>query len=150
LVDDSRLASLQAASCTYRIALGPHAGLKYPACTPRCGWRATSARNSNGFAAPSPALNAKLRAAMIPQAAQKDSAPAHEHTHGQAAPMRWAPLLKRVFHIVVERCACGCQLKILAAIEEPVVIVRILTRLGLPARVPPRTAAREFLLDYAA
>jgi hypothetical protein len=87
---------------------------------------------------------------VIPQAAQKDSAPAHEHTHGQAAQMRWAPLLKRVFHIVVERCACGCQLKILAAIEEPVVIVRILTRLGLPARVPPRTAAREFLLDYAA
>jgi hypothetical protein len=28
LVDDSRLASLQAASCTYRIALGPHTGLK--------------------------------------------------------------------------------------------------------------------------
>jgi hypothetical protein len=28
LVDDSRLASLQAASCTYRIALGPRAGWK--------------------------------------------------------------------------------------------------------------------------
>jgi hypothetical protein len=39
-------------------------------------------------------------------------------------PMRWARLLKRVFDIDVERCACGGQLKILAAIEEPVVIVR--------------------------
>ncbi|MEI6741413.1 MAG: transposase, partial [Gemmatimonadaceae bacterium] len=78
------------------------------------------------------APNAKLRAAVIPQPEQKNSAPAHEHTHGvQAAPMRWARLLKRVFHIDVERCACCGQLKILAAIEEPVVIVRILTHLGL-------------------
>ena len=45
--------------------------------------------------------------------------------------MRWARLLKRVFHIDVERCACGGQLKILAAIEEPVVIVGIRTHLGL-------------------
>ena len=96
------------------------------------------------------APNAKLPAAVIPQAAQKHSAPAHEHTHGQTAPLHWARLRKRGFHIDVERCACGCQLKILAAIEEPVVIVRILTRLGLPARVPPRTAAREFSLDSAA
>jgi hypothetical protein len=55
-----------------------------------------------------------------------------------------------VFHIDVERCACGGQLKIFAAIEEPMVIVRILTHLGLPARAPPRAAAREFSLDYAA
>jgi len=92
------------------------------------------------------APNAKLRGAVIPQPEQKDSAPAHEHTHGQAARMRWARLLKRVFHIDVERCACCGQLKILAAIEEPVVIVRILTHLGLP----PRAAAREFSIDYAA
>ena len=96
------------------------------------------------------APNATLRGAVIAQPARKDSAPGPEHTHGQAARMRWARLLKRVFHIDVERCACGGQLKILAAIEEPVVIVRILTHLGLPARAPPRAAAREFSLDYAA
>ena len=62
--------------------------------------------------------------------------------HGQAARMRWARLLKRVFAIDVERCDCGGQLKILAAIEEPVLIVRILTHLGL--------TAREFSLDYVA
>ncbi len=56
--------------------------------------------------------------------------------------MRWARLLKRVFHIDVDRCAWGGQLKILAVIEEPVVIVRILTHLGLPARA--------FSLDYTA
>ncbi|MFM7548315.1 MAG: transposase [Cyanobacteriota bacterium] len=96
------------------------------------------------------APNAKLRAAVIPQPEQSDNAPAHEHAHGQAARMRWARLLKRVFHIDVERCACGGQLRILAAIEEPVMIVRILTHLGLPARAPPRAPARECSLGFAA
>ncbi len=94
--------------------------------------------------------NAKLRGAVIPQPAWKDSAPGQEHTQGQAARMRWARLLKRVFHIHVERYACGGQWKILAAIEEPVAIVGILTRLGLAARAPPRAAAREFSLEHAA
>jgi hypothetical protein len=94
------------------------------------------------------APNAKLRAAVIPQPAQKDSAPAHEH--GQAARMSWARLLKRVFDIDVERCACGGQLKIIAAIEDPVVIVRILTHLGLAARAPPRAPARAPSLVHAA
>ncbi|MCA3146732.1 MAG: transposase, partial [Rhodocyclaceae bacterium] len=53
------------------------------------------------------APNAKLRGAVIPQPEQRDNAPAHEHAHGQAARMSWARLLKRVFHIDVERCACG-------------------------------------------
>ena len=87
---------------------------------------------------------------MIPQPARKDSAPGQEHTHGRAARMRWARLLKRVFDIDVERCAGGGQLQILATIEESVVIVGILTHLGLAARAPPCAAAREFSLDYAA
>ena len=46
-----------------------------------------------------------------------------------------ARLLKRVFGIDLEHCPqCGGELKIIAAIEEPAVIVRILTHLGLPAR----------------
>ncbi|MCA3143894.1 MAG: hypothetical protein ACK5YW_04720 [Betaproteobacteria bacterium] len=64
--------------------------------------------------------------------------------------MSWARLLKRVFDIDVERCACGGRLKILAAIEEPVVIVRIFTHLGLPPWAPPRAAARALSLDCAA
>ena len=52
-------------------------------------------------------------------------------------------LLKRVFDIDLEHCPqCGGDLKIIAAIEEPAVIVRILTHLGLPARAPPRIPAR--------
>ena len=77
------------------------------------------------------ASNAKLRAAVIPQPARKDSASAQAHTQSQAAQMRWARLPKRVFDIDVERCACGGQFNIVAATEEPVVIVRIRTHLGL-------------------
>ena len=96
------------------------------------------------------APHAKLRAAIIPQPAQKDSAPVHEHAHGNAARMSWAQLLKRVFDIDVERCECGGQLKIIAAIEAPALIERILTHLGLSAQPPPRTPARRVELFQAA
>ena len=57
--------------------------------------------------------------------------------------MDWPRLLKRVFDIDLEHCPqCGGDLKIIAAIEEPAVIVKILTHLVLPARAPPRSPAR--------
>ena len=65
--------------------------------------------------------------------------------------MRWAQLLKRVFDIDIERCPhCGGQLKLIAAIEEPAVIQRILTHLGLAAQPPPRAAAVRVDLLQAA
>jgi len=64
--------------------------------------------------------------------------------------MSWARLLKRVFDIDVERCECGGKLKIIAAIEEPAVIERILTHLGLAAQPPPRAPARRVELFQAA
>ena len=65
--------------------------------------------------------------------------------------MSWACLLKRVFDIDIERFPrCGGRLKIIAAIEDPQVIVKILTPLRLPARAPPRAPARPFPLFQAA
>jgi len=64
--------------------------------------------------------------------------------------MSWARLLKRVFDIGVEHCVCGGELKIIAAIEDPVVIVRMLTHLGLPARAPPRAPARALQFMHTA
>jgi hypothetical protein len=61
--------------------------------------------------------------------------------------MSWARQLKRVFHIDVERCAFGGRLKILAAIEEPVVIVGILTA---PGPGCARAAALQMSLDHEA
>jgi hypothetical protein len=53
--------------------------------------------------------------------------------------MSWARLLKRVFDLDIEHCPhCGGSLKIIAAIEDPPVIVRILAHLGLPTRAPAR------------
>ena len=64
--------------------------------------------------------------------------------------MSWARLLKRVFDFDVDRCVCGSKLKIIGAIEEPAVIERILTHLGLAAQPPPRASARRFDLFQAA
>jgi hypothetical protein len=64
--------------------------------------------------------------------------------------MSWARLLKRVFDFDVERCVRGGKLRTIAAIEEPAVIERILTHLGLSARPPPRTPARRVDIFQAA
>ena len=77
--------------------------------------------------------------------------PAHTPTGSAKGRMRWAQLLKRVFDIDIERCPhCGGQLKLIAAIEEPAVIQRILTHLGLAAQPPPRAAAVRVDLLQAA
>ena len=101
------------------------------------------------------APNAKLRSEVVPAPAQTTTAGAGDCKHAPAhsAPVRmcWARLLKRVFDIDIERCAhCGGKLKIIAVIEEPAVIERILTHLGLCAQPPPRAAARRVDLFQAA
>ena len=83
--------------------------------------------------------------------AQNTSVPSDEHAHDAPARMGWARLLKRVFDLDLEHCPqCGGEFRIIAAIEEPAVIVRILTHLGLPARAPPRSPARPLPLFQAA
>ena len=56
----------------------------------------------------------------------------------------WAQRLKRVFGIDIETCpACGGALRIIASIEDPAVIKKILTHLDTnnasaePSRLPP-------------
>ena len=76
---------------------------------------------------------------------REDATPVASH-----AAMSWAQRLKRVFAIDIETCSvCGGNMKVIAAIEDPVVIKRILTHLraiglyleaaGLPqSRAPPQ------------
>ncbi len=95
------------------------------------------------------APNAKLRPQIIPArpvtahhtADELDGVP----HHARSARMSWARLLKRVFDIDVQHCPhCGGNLKIIAAIEEPSVITKILDHLGVPTRAPPRAPVRSF------
>ena len=83
------------------------------------------------------ASNAKLRREIVPSPPEQATAPACDHAQGAPARLSWARLLKRVFDIDIENCPnCGGALKIIAAIEDPPVIVKILSHLGLPTRAP--------------
>lgn len=57
-----------------------------------------------------------------PRVDWEDKTPSERHQV-----MRWAQRLKRVFNIDIETCAnCGGQVKVIACIEDPVVIKKIL------------------------
>jgi hypothetical protein len=50
--------------------------------------------------------------------------------------MRWAQRLKRVFHIDVQTCSkCGGTAKVIACIQDPAMIEKILTH--LESKTPP-------------
>jgi hypothetical protein len=95
------------------------------------------------------APNTKLRSEIIPSPVEQATEPACDHAQAQGAPARmsWARLLKRVFDIDIDHCPnCGSSLKIIADIEDPPVIVRILAHLGLPtreSRKPLANASRQ-------
>ena len=78
------------------------------------------------------------------QAARAEEPPANGH-----ASMTWAQRLKRVFKSDIEICeTCGGQMKVIASIEEPAVVKRILAPLDShpgraqhpehPPRAPPQ------------
>ena len=75
----------------------------------------------------------------MPRITEKPGDDAARHAPETTSRKGCARLPKRVFDIDLEHCPqCGGELKTIAAIEEPAVIVRILAHLGLPARAPPR------------
>ena len=99
------------------------------------------------------APNAQLRSAIIPQTSETTtSRPDNSDAttpRSTSARIGWAQLLKRVFNIDVSLCPhCGGPLKIIAAIQNPSAIARILGHLGLPTRAPQKAPARAF--DYFA
>lgn len=82
------------------------------------------APNSNHRALITPAGRGKGRKPNTPDETT-DQTPAGRH-----AAMTWAQRLKRVFNIDIETCqACGCTMKIIACIEDPIVIRKILSHL---------------------
>ena len=175
---DNPLTPLQAASCTYRIALVPRAGQRVLSLRTVLGRDKTATAglcaDAHGFSLHAgvrcgthqrkalerlcrhitrPAIaNERLKEDAAGNVVLQLKSPWRDGTaqHAPAsARMGWAHLLKRVFDLDLEHCPqCGGEFKIIAAIEEPAVIVRILrilrilTHLGVPARAPPRSPAR--------
>jgi Putative transposase len=101
------------------------------------------------------AAHAALRAAITPAGRgtrAKQRAAGVEAPTCQDVRMNWARRLKRVFGIEIEQCArCGGRLKVIASIEEPELIERILAhrrergeedvpRSSLGARAPPQSS----------
>jgi hypothetical protein len=103
------------------------------------------------------APNSKYRIQVTPSKRGKGSK-RHADEEGQSqspaerrASMSWAQRLKRVFNIDIETCSrCGGAVKVIACIEDPVVIDKILTHLDRTAalaepvvlpqsRAPPST-----------
>ena len=107
------------------------------------------------------APNSKHRARVTPAKRGKGSKPKGAGGQDEKTPvqghaaMTWAQRLKRVFNIDVEKCrACGGTAKVIACIEDPVVIKKILAHLEKKAptiaasllpdsRAPPQ-AVRPF------
>ncbi len=98
------------------------------------------------------APHAALRPQIVPGESDQAMVPSNETGESPSASTRarlsWAQLLKRVFAIDLTTCPqCGGPLTLLAAIDDPAVIIKILSHLGVPTRAPPRAPARldEFL-----
>ncbi len=72
--------------------------------------------------------NSKLREYVVPQKLVEEQ----ENPKQKAYSMTWAQRLKRVFAIDIEKCErCGGPVRIIASIEDPDVIEKILRHLGL-------------------
>ena len=92
------------------------------------------------------APNATLRAQIVPGGPDHMTDRSAEHdasSPSTPARLSWAQLLKRVFDINMASCPhCGGPLTLIAAIEDPAVIAKILAHLGLPTKAPPRAPAQ--------
>jgi hypothetical protein len=99
------------------------------------------------------AANAALRAAITPAGrGSKARSRPFERRPPKHVALNWARRLKRVFGIEIEQCArCGGRLEVIASIEEPELIERILAHrrkkeaeegltVSLGARAPPQAS----------
>ena len=83
------------------------------------------------------APNFKHRRSIVPNPAHQT---AREPRGSRPASMSWMQRLERVFRIDIEHCGvCGGTLRVIACIEIPEVIEKILTHLA--TRAPPLGAA---------
>ena len=89
----------------------------------RADYNGVFAPNSQYRAMVTPARRGKRKKSYSPDEADQSAAE-------KRASMTWAKRLKRVFNIDIETCSeCGGDVKIIASIEDPIVIQKILAHL---------------------
>ena len=106
--------------------------------------------NGNSGAAATKALPSALMTERVTPArrGRRQAASTAEPPLTHHAAMTWAQRLKRVFKLDLETCeTCGGRMKVIAVIEDPAVIKRLLAHLGNrqraeqhpehPTRAPP-------------
>lgn len=88
----------------------------------------------HGVFAPNSKLRARITPARRGQGNKAKAPDEQDPTPPRHASMTWAQRLKRVFHIDIETCHhCGGAVKIIACIEDPAVIEKILAHLNKKA-----------------
>ena len=110
-------------------------------------WRPLRPSLEHGVFAPHSQHRAAVTPAQrgrgAPRPPASDADPAKVSTPRHVA-MSWARRLKRVFGVEIEGCVrCGGQLKIIASIEEPQLIAKILSHLE---RAAPEQSQSELAL----
>ena len=91
------------------------------------------------------APNFKYRKLVVPKIKKTLAAGDNEEQSSarKTSRMSWAKRLKRVFNIDIEKCPeCSGQVKVIASIEDPKVITKILEHLGLDSQAPIPLPAR--------
>jgi len=143
-----------------RINLVPHHG----AFAPHSGWRArvvaygrdaTVLLDADEPSTPPgpptspPASPATRSPDPPPEPPVREPAPATDAASPRPRAWSWPDLLRHTFAVDVLACPrCGGRMRVIATIEDPVVIRKILTHLGLPTEPPsPRPPPRDLLLD---
>jgi len=109
----------------------------------------------HGVFAPNSAHRALITPAGLGRGGKKAAETEEQTPTERHLAMTWAQRLKRVFNIDISTCpACGGALKVIACIEDPVVIRRILDHLNrttpghAPAALPqPRAPPQTGWLD---
>ena len=83
------------------------------------------------------------RAKIVPTPARDATSPAAAAS-ARPSGSPWAALMRRSFGFDVLACSrCGGRLRLIAIIEQPVVIRRILAHVGLPTEIPEPRSARD-------
>jgi hypothetical protein len=78
---------------------------------------------------------------LLDEAAADSAAPPLAERQGDAPgtprSRAWADLMRRAFELAVLSCPrCGGRMRLIATLEDPRVIRRILAHLGLPTEIP--------------